>query len=132
MFGNWKGMGKITPPGGAPERVSCRVKYKVMSNGNKARQNIRCAGTGYWITATSNLRYTPGTRQIKGTWTANYGGKHDTKNKVSGRIDGSIINDKVSVSLIGEGFSTGMNVIMEGAKKQKVIIDSLATLDLRR
>jgi len=54
LNGAWKGFGAVTPIGGAPERVSCRVSYS--SEGTtRINQTIACAGTDYKIEATSRI-----------------------------------------------------------------------------
>ena len=132
MAGSWRGSGKIKPPGGETERVRCRVRYRVYSSGNKVNQVIKCAGSGYWITATSKLRYTPGNRKIRGTWSAKFGDKGKPKETSGGSVVGDYINNTISISLISDKRTGNMSVKMNGKRSQTVIINSLAHLELRR
>ncbi len=132
LSGSWRGKGSVKPPGSKKaERVSCRVRYKVRKRGVLITQNIKCVGHGYWIRATSKFRYTPGSKKIEGTWTANYGDKSKSREGAQGRITGDYIGDVISISLDSESFSTGMTIKLKG-RKQVVDISSLGKLTLRR
>lgn len=136
LAGKWRGSGRVTPPGGQPEKVRCRVSYIVSGSGNKAKQSIRCAGNGYWIVANSNLKYTPGTKKIRGVWNARFGDKKarkkdNKKNRTGGAVQGDYINNVISISLINQKYTGNMNVYLNG-RKQKVVINSIAVLNLRR
>ncbi len=135
LAGKWRGSGRVTPPGGQPEKVRCRVSYVVSGSGNKAKQSIRCAGNGYWIVANSNLKYTPGTKKIRGIWNARFGDKKASKskkkNRTGGAVQGDYINNVISISLINQKYTGNMNVYLNG-RKQKVVINSIAVLNLKR
>lgn len=131
LAGNWRGKGDLKPRDGQPERISCRVKYAVSSGGTNVNQNIRCAGSGYWINATTKLRYTPGSKTLKGTWTANYGDKSNPKRSTTGNVSGAYINDVISISLDSTDFTGEMVISLKG-KKQLVSIGSFANLVLTR
>ncbi len=132
MAGSWRGSGRVTPPGGQAERVRCRVSYKVYGRGNKLNQRIKCAGSGYWITATSNLRYTPGNRKIRGSWKARYGDRGKSQKTSNGAVHGDVINGVISISLVTKKGTGNMTVRMNGKRRQSVTIDHIIRLDLRR
>lgn len=132
LAGNWKGKGRVNPRDGQPERISCRVRYNVRSNGIKITQNINCAGSGYWIKAKTNFNYVPGSRRISGTWSASYGDKSDPeKRSTNGKISGSYINDVIAVSLDSNDYNGEMTIRMNG-RKQEVAIGKIAKIELTR
>lgn len=132
LKGNWKGKGDVRPPEGKSERVSCRVKYIVPGRGNNVTQNITCAGSGYWIKATSKFKYVPGSQTISGTWSASYGDKSNpNKKETTGKVSGRLIDDVISVDLDSNDYTGSMTISLTGGK-QEVAIHNLAKLVLTR
>ena len=58
LKGYWRGGGTLTPKGGKPEKVSCRVTYNVA--GSAVTQTMNCAGTDYKVNTTSKFTYSGG------------------------------------------------------------------------
>ena len=54
LNGAWRGKGAVTPIGGSPEFVSCRISY-AMAAADVINQVIACAGTDYKLEASSQV-----------------------------------------------------------------------------
>lgn len=131
LRGSWRGKGTVTPVGSkVEERVSCRVNYNVQAK-VRVTQVIRCAGNGYWLRATSRFRYTPGNKEINGSWSANYGDKVKPKEVNNGKISGAFFGNVISMNLNSNKFSKGMTIKLTG-RQQVVEIDGVAKFVLRR
>jgi hypothetical protein len=98
-------------PGGASERIRCRVRYLVV-DGTKLQQDLRCASASYKFDVKSNVTYEAGA--ISGTWT------ESTRN-VTGTVSGNANGDQVQVRVEGGGFGANMTVRTRG-KQQSVLI----------
>ncbi len=96
LRGAWRGKGAVTPIGGAPEFISCRISYS-MAGGDVIYQAIACAGTDYKIEATTRV-ICEGNR-IDGAFEENIA--HST-----GRVTGSISGSHLSIEAEGVAVST--------------------------
>lgn len=112
LNGAWKGRGAVTPIGGAPERVSCRVSYSAEGS-SRINQTIACAGTDYKIEATS--RITCNGNRLEGSFIERIG---NNTGVVSGTIDGNNLN----VEADGPSFKGRFNVTFSGDAKHSVTI----------
>jgi hypothetical protein len=83
LNGPWRGKGVVTPIGGSPEFVSCRISYS-MASADVINQVIACAGTDYKLEASSQV--TCDGNRLEG-WFEDRGA-HSTGH-VSGDISGS-------------------------------------------
>jgi hypothetical protein len=54
LDGSWRGKGAVTPIGGAPEFIACKVSYS-MGGADVIRQVIACAGTDYRVEVASRV-----------------------------------------------------------------------------
>ncbi|MBT3070491.1 hypothetical protein KKP04_06380 [Rhodomicrobium sp. Az07] len=83
LNGAWKGRGAVTPIGGSPERIACRISYS-LAGGDKINQIIVCAGTAWKIEAAS--RVTCMGNRVEGLFEEKVA--HNT-GAVTGSIDGN-------------------------------------------
>lgn len=107
LKGYWRGGGTVTPTNGKPEKVSCRVTYNVA--GSAIKQTMRCAGTDYKLSTSTQLTYKSG--RISGSWNestydANGGVSGTAKgNTVHARITGDKFSGRMSINISGRGHS---------------------------
>lgn len=112
LNGSWRGSGTVTPIGGQPERILCRISY-TRTGGNGVRQNIRCAGTDYRIEATANV--TCNGNRISGVWTENIASN-------TGRINGQLSGQRLRASFQGPNFKGRLSVDFSSAGRHSVTI----------
>jgi len=112
LSGNWRGTGTVTPIGGQPERILCRISY-AKTGGSGVRQNIRCAGTDYRIEASANVRCN-GT-SISGLWSENIANN-------TGRISGRLEGQRLRASFKGPNFEGRLSVSFARAGRHTVTI----------
>ncbi len=85
LNGPWRGKGAVTPIGGSPEFVSCRISYS-MAAADVINQVIACAGTDYKIEASSQV--TCNGNQLTGWFEERAG---HSSGSVSGTISGNYL-----------------------------------------
>ncbi len=112
LNGVWRGRGAVTPIGGSPEFIMCRVSYSMPSQ-TVIRQGIACAGTDYKIEASSQV--TCEGNLLEGTFEENIG--HNT-----GRVKGSISGNRLTIEADGPTFKGNFNVIFKGGASHLVSI----------
>jgi len=83
LDGTWKGKGAVTPIGGSPERIACRISYS-LAGGDKINQIITCAGAAWKIEAASRVTCTG--NRVEGLFEEKVA--HNT-GAVTGSIDGN-------------------------------------------
>lgn len=105
LNGYWSGGGTVNPIKGNAEKVSCRVTYKV--SGSSVSQNMRCAGTDYKFSTSSNLTYSGG--KISGSWSES---TYAAAGGVSGTASGSAIRARIT----GDKFSGRMSINVSGSR----------------
>lgn len=105
LNGYWTGSGTVTPPKGHAEKVSCRVTYSVA--GSAVTQNMRCAGTDYKFSTSSQLTYSGG--KISGSWSET---TYDASGTVSGTASGNTVRARIS----GDKFSGRMSINVSGSR----------------
>jgi hypothetical protein len=113
LNGNWRGTGTVTPIGGQPERILCRISYVKTRGGEGVKQTINCAGTDYRIEATANVTCN-GTR-ISGVWTENIASN-------TGRISGNLSGKKLRASFSGPNFKGRLSVGFANRGRHSVTI----------
>jgi hypothetical protein len=112
LNGSWRGRGAVTPIGGAPERVNCRVSYNLEGQ-DRINQVVACAGTDYKIEASS--RVTCGGTRVDGSFLEKIGNN-------TGRVTGDISGDRLNIELDGPSFKGRFNVLFQGEAKHTVSI----------
>lgn len=113
LNGNWRGSGTVTPIGGQPERILCRISYAKTRGGHGVRQNIRCAGTDYRIEASANV--TCNGSRISGVWTENIASN-------TGRISGQLAGQRLRASFSGPNFKGRLSVSFANRGRHSVTI----------
>jgi hypothetical protein len=113
LEGRWRGNGTVTPIGGQPERILCRVSYDAKSGGHGVRQDIECVGTDYRIKATANV--TCNGDRITGTWTERIASN-------TGSINGSLSGRRLRVSFEGPNFKGRLSVRFSSRSRHAVTI----------
>jgi hypothetical protein len=105
LDGSWRGSGTVKPIGGAEERLSCRVRYRIA--GAKVEQNISCAGTDYRFEAAANVACNGDS--LSGSWSESVANN-------SGAASGKISGDKLSIEVTGPNFTGFFNVRVTGTR----------------
>ena len=103
LSGEWKGGGTMTPMGGDPEKVSCKVSYQAKDAG--LVQNLRCAGADTTIKTNTQMTYNAG--KVSGTWTES---TFDRQGGISGTAKGSLVHARIT----GDKFSGRMSISISG------------------
>ncbi|MBI4723951.1 MAG: hypothetical protein HY765_02820 [Rhodomicrobium sp.] len=112
LNGQWRGKGAVTPIGGSPEFISCRISYS-MPGDSIIRQVIACAGTDYKIEASS-----------QGTCEGNLleGAFEEKIAHNTGRVSGSISGNHLTIEADGPSFKGNFNVTFKGGTNHLVAI----------
>ncbi len=113
LNGNWRGTGAVTPIGGQPERILCRIDYAKTRGGHGVRQTINCAGTDYRIQASANV--TCNGNRISGVWTENIASN-------TGRISGDLSGQRLRASFEGPNFKGRLSVDFASSSRHAVTI----------
>jgi hypothetical protein len=92
MSGSWAGSGTITTSGGGKERVRCRAKYDVDSEGSTLDLTLRCASDSYTFELQSNATHSNGA--VSGNWSENT--RH-----VGGSLEGNASGNAIHVRVSG-------------------------------
>jgi hypothetical protein len=111
LDGFWSGGGTVSPLKGKPERVSCRVTYKV--EGAAIVQKMRCAGTDYKFDASSKLTYKGG--RISGSW-------NESIRAAAGGVSGTANGNSVRARISGDKFSGRMSINVSGSRHTIAIV----------
>lgn len=125
LAGTWQGGGKITPASGVAERISCRVNYKITSDGKKMHQYINCVGTDYKFRATSDVIYRKGGK-IHGTWRESIYGSE-------GPVTGRATKRNIDLTLASDSFTGNMNIKVTSKSDHSVhlVLDKTGTASIR-
>lgn len=113
LSGQWRGTGTVTPIGGQPERILCRISYAKTRGGQGLRQSINCAGTDYRIEASANVRCNG--NSISGVWTENIASN-------TGRISGKLEGQRLRASFKGPNFEGRLSVNFASRGRHTVTI----------
>jgi hypothetical protein len=117
LNGDWKGGGTMTPMGGDPEKVSCKVTYEAKDAG--VVQNLRCAGVDTTIKTNTQMTYNAG--KVTGQWTEStfdrQGGLNGTAkgNVVHARISGDKFSGRMSINITDKGHTINILQLDKGA-----------------
>ena len=104
LNGAWRGKGAVTPIGGSPEFVSCRISYAMVAS-DVINQVIACAGTDYKLEASSQV--TCEGNLVKGWFEERAG--HS-----SGKVSGTISGNHLLIEAESTTFSGHFNVTFKG------------------
>jgi len=113
LEGRWRGTGTVTPIGGQPERILCRISYAKTRGGQGLSQVINCAGTDYRIEASANVRCNG--NSISGVWTENIASN-------TGRISGRLQGNRLRASFKGPNFEGRLSVNFASRGRHSVTI----------
>jgi NOL1/NOP2/fmu family ribosome biogenesis protein len=104
--GYWSGVGVVTMANGSTEQLKCVATYKTAQQ--ELRQNLRCASTGYSISAAVDLRLAGGA--ITGTW-------EEKTYSANGLIAGQVTNSGFTLAIKGPTFSADMSLTHSACKQ---------------
>jgi len=113
LEGRWRGTGTVTPIGGQPERILCRISYAKTRGGQGVRQVINCAGTDYRIEASADVRCNG--NSISGLWSENIASN-------TGRINGRLEGNRLRASFKGPNFEGRLSVNFASRGRHTVTI----------
>ena len=114
LGGAWSGSGVVNLRTGSKERVRCKAKYVVKSNGYSIDQELTCASDAYKFEMNSNIVQQGDA--LSGIW---FESVHRVAGKVVGRSNGS----QIQVRAEGDTFTALLNVITHG-DKQSLVMES--------
>ena len=100
LNGAWRGRGAVTPIGGSPEFVSCRISY-AMAAADVINQVITCAGTDYKLEAASQV--TCDGNRLEGWF-------EDRTANLSGRVTGEISGNYLLIEADSPSFKGNFRV----------------------
>ncbi|MGO8954107.1 MAG: hypothetical protein ACLPWS_05145 [Rhodomicrobium sp.] len=112
LNGSWRGRGAVTPIGGSPEFVSCRISYSMAAVGT-INQVIACAGTDYKLEASSQV--TCEGNLLEGWFEEKSGNS-------SGRVSGTISGNYLFIEADSPGFKGNFKVIFKSETDHLVAI----------
>jgi hypothetical protein len=112
LSGAWRGKGALTPIGGSPEFVSCRISYS-MGGAEVINQTIACAGTDYKIEASSHVICEG--NLLEGTF-------EETAGRTSGRVSGTISGNQLFIEIDSANFKGNFRVTFKSATDHLVAI----------
>lgn len=124
LKGAWSGVGRLTTPDGASERMKCKAYYSSKASGRKLGLSLRCASAGASFKLKANLAYSGGS--VSGSW-------EEYTYNAAGGLYGSASSSSLSLSISG-GLSGGMSIKL-GGRSQKVNVSTNAggvRISLRR
>lgn len=117
LKGEWKGGGTVTPMGGDPVKVTCKVTYEL--SGETLAQNFRCAGEDTSIKTETKMTDKGG--KITGTWLERTydrtGGLNGTATDktIHARISGDKFSGRMSVNLTDKGHTINILQLDKGS-----------------
>jgi hypothetical protein len=117
LKGEWKGGGTVTPMGGDPVKVACKVTYDLA--GQTLSQNFRCAGEDTTIKTQTKMTDKGG--KISGSWTESTydrtGGINGTATDktIHARISGDKFSGRMSVNLTDKGHTINIMQLDKGS-----------------
>ena len=117
LKGEWKGGGTVTPMGGEPAKVTCKVTYDLA--GDSLSQNLRCAGKDTTIKTNTNMTDKGG--KLTGSWSEKTydrtGGLNGTvtDKTIHARISGDKFSGRMSVNVTDKGHSINIMQLDKGS-----------------
>jgi hypothetical protein len=112
LNGGWRGRGAVTPIGGSPEFVSCRISYS-MAAADVINQSIACAGTDYKIEAVSQVTCNGNLLQ---------GWFEEKAGRSTGRVSGTISGNYLFIEADSPNFKGNFKVLFKSETDHLVSI----------
>ena len=112
LNGPWRGKGAVTPIGGSPEFVSCRITYS-MAAADVINQVIACAGTDYKLEASSQV--TCNGNRLEGWF-------EDRTAHMTGRVAGDISGSYLFIEADSPAFKGNFKVTFKSETDHLVAI----------
>jgi hypothetical protein len=112
LNGAWRGKGAVTPIGGSPEFVNCRIAYAMVA-ADVINQSITCAGTDYKLEASSQV--TCNGNMLEGWFEEKAG--HS-----SGRVTGTISGNNLFIEADSSSFKGNFKVVFKSETDHLVSI----------
>lgn len=112
LSGSWTGAGQARFSGGSSEALKCKAYYTPKDAGSSMGLAIRCASPSTQINLRATLNYVSG--KISGLW-------EERTFNASGEVAGQASTGKLSMSIVGGGFSGFMSVGTTGTNQSVVI-----------
>jgi hypothetical protein len=118
LVGAWSGSGTAHLEGGRSERLSCKGYYSG-AGANQLRLNIICANPSTKVELRSVLTYAGG--HVSGTW-------EERNYNQTGTISGTASDEKLGLTITGNGLSGFLSVSIGGANQSFSISTKGSTL----
>jgi hypothetical protein len=106
LAGWWGGDGRLSFKDGKLEKVKCRATYFVEGEGQKLKQNVRCASGSGKIEVKSRVTHQAG--NLTGTWKEHI---YNLEGNLTGKVTPR--GFKVSVKGMGAGLSANMEILVK-------------------
>jgi hypothetical protein len=114
LAGSWSGDGTLKLEGGSSERIRCRATYEVEGDGNKLKQELRCASDSYSLTVKSDVTYNPAAGAITGTW-------FETGYATGGFVSGRASTGNIQAWVQGNDFSARVAIVTSSGQQMVTI-----------
>lgn len=112
LHGVWSGSGQIRLENGASESIKCNAYYTNRDDGAGLGIALRCASQSYKIELRSKILSQGG--RVSGTW-------EERTFNASGTVSGQASGSKISMSVVGGGFTGSMAVNTSGSSQSVAI-----------
>jgi hypothetical protein len=116
LNGAWRGKGAVTPIGGSPEFVSCRISYAMVA-ADVINQVIACAGTDYKLEASS---------QVTCQGNLLTGWFEERAGHTGGKVSGTISGNHLFIEAESPSFTGNFKVTFKGENDHLVSINQAA------
>lgn len=103
--GRWVGEGRLGFKSGDVENIKCRATYFVKDEGERLKQNIRCASASGKVELKSDINHGDGD-SLSGTW-------EELLYNLSGKLDGSITDRGFRIKVLGKDLHAHMEIIVK-------------------
>lgn len=112
LHGVWSGSGQIRLEGGATENIKCNAYYTSRDEGAGLGIALRCASQSYKVELRSKILAAGGS--ISGTW-------EERTFNASGNVTGQASGSRITMSVVGGGFTGTMAVHTTGTSQSVAI-----------
>jgi hypothetical protein len=110
LAGSWAGDGTLKLAGGSSEALRCRATYEVENDGNKLKQELKCASDSYSLTVESDVTYNPDAGVITGTWL-------ETGYATGGFVSGRASSGQIQAWVQGNSFSAQVAIVTSSGQQ---------------
>jgi hypothetical protein len=118
--GEWSGDGTIKMTAGSSEKIRCKAKYIVTSNGTSLEQIVHCASDSYKLEIRSKV-VSNGTT-FAGKWS------ELTRDRI-GNVSGTVTSAGIRGKIDGIGFTADLAISTQ-ANRQSVTLDPTGATDI--